>query len=294
MPEYRWPSPPGSFGRPEWTGTGFLLDGSASKILSYAPSVSAWTDQLTTFHEKTAGEAHFIDRASRYRALDQIEAFVGLQDGVILEVGCSSGFMLADLHERFSTSLIMGCDIVLEPLERLAIRMPGIPLLHFDLVKCPLPDASIDAIILLDVLEHIADDATALRQVHRMLKPGGVAVIEVPAGPGLYDVYDRLLMHHRRYSMAALRSLCAAAELEVVNASHLGFFLYPGFWLVKQWNKRFLESKRPSQEQVVARSITRTRDSRLFDWLMRVELALGRTLNYPFGIRCVMTCRKGW
>lgn len=255
-------------------------------------SGTAWTDELTTFHEGTAGESHFIDRASRSHALRQIATFAKPQAGVILDVGCSSGFILADLQRRFPASVIMGSDVVGQSLERLAARMPGVPLLNFDLVECPLDDESIDAVVLLNVLEHIADDLAALQEVHRILKPGGVAVIEVPAGPGLYDVYDELLLHHRRYSLQALREICTASGLEVVYASHLGFFLYPGFWLVKRWNKRFLGSRRQSQERVVARNITSTRDSRLLDRIMRIELALGQTARYPIGIRCVMTCRR--
>jgi SAM-dependent methyltransferase len=63
-------------------------------------------------------------------------------------------------------------------------------LLHFDLRHCPLPDGSFDGVILLNVLEHIKEDAAALRQIARILKPGGIAAIEVPAGRGLYDIYD--------------------------------------------------------------------------------------------------------
>ncbi len=66
---------------------------------------------------------------------------------------------------------------------------------------------------MLNVLEHIRGDALALRQVHRILRPGGVVVIEVSAGPKLYDVYDELLMHHRRYRLPSLaRTLRGAAS----------------------------------------------------------------------------------
>jgi 2-polyprenyl-3-methyl-5-hydroxy-6-metoxy-1,4-benzoquinol methylase len=148
---------------------------------------------------------------------------------VILEIGCSSGFMLMLARERLPNARWIGSDYVRGPLEKLAAEVPQLPLLHFDLRTCPLPDDSVDAVLLLNVLEHIDDDALAMHQVHRILRPGGVAVIEVPARPELYDVYDELLMHHRRYTGAGLRQLLLTAGFEISRFSHLGTLLYPLF-----------------------------------------------------------------
>ncbi len=108
------------------------------------------------------------------------------------------------------------------------------PLLQFDLRDCPLPDNSVDAVLMLNVLEHIDHDGLAMHHVRRVLRPGGVAVIEVPAGPELYDVYDELLMHYRRYTARGLRSLIEGCGLEVVRFTHLGALLYPAFYVVKR------------------------------------------------------------
>ena len=105
-----------------------------------------------------------------------------------------------------------------------------------------------DAVVTLNVLEHIDDDERALRQIHRILKPGGLAVIEVPAGPQLYDVYDKLLMHHRRYTLCGLSRLARTVGFELLTQSHLGVFVYPAFWLVKQRNKRFLSEAEAIQQ----------------------------------------------
>jgi SAM-dependent methyltransferase len=170
--------------------------------------------------------------------------------------------------------------------------MPGLPLLEFNLVTCPLPDSSIDAAILLNVLEHISDDAAAMRQIHRILRPGGIAVIEVPAAPHLYDVYDKVLLHCRRYSLVSLIALAENAGLNVVEKSHLGFFVYPGFWFTKTRNKRFLSAEGVVQQRIVAESIQNTRRSRLLDVVTRLELFVGRWVSYPLGIRCLLTCTK--
>jgi hypothetical protein len=72
-------------------------------------------------------------------------------------------------------------------------------------------------VVLVNVLEHFEDDAAAVSHVARVLKPGGVAVIEVPAGPQLFDVYDKYLQHFRRYQLADLCRLVERAGLQVIE-----------------------------------------------------------------------------
>jgi ubiquinone/menaquinone biosynthesis C-methylase UbiE len=289
---YRWPVPPGYSQEPVWTGHGFRVAGEQVPFLSYTVGTSGWTDELTTFHEDNAGSDHFIDRASRRHAVGEVRRRVRQNIPVILEVGCSSGFLLADLRKHFPDALVIGADYVSGPLAELAERLPTVPLLQFDLVDCPLADNSVDVVVLLNVLEHIENDAGAVRQIQRILKPGGAAVIEVPAGPHLFDVYDKVLMHYRRYSLSGLRRLLEGAGLSVVHASSLGAFLYPAFQLVKKKNKRFLSEPEDVQKQIVARAIRKTGRNRLFEGLMWLESCLSRMVPLPVGIRCLATCVK--
>jgi SAM-dependent methyltransferase len=145
---------------------------------------------------------------------------------------------------------------------------------------------------MLNVLEHIEDDNSALLHAYRILKPDGVLIIEVPAGPHLYDVYDKLLMHFRRYTLRNLTCLAKKCGFTINKCSHLGFFLYPGFWLIKQKNKRFMTEPETTQRQQIKNSISTTRGNKLFHALMQIELLLGKIISYPFGIRCLLTCKK--
>jgi SAM-dependent methyltransferase len=252
---------------------------------------SGWTDDLTDFHEETAGANHPIDVASRVHAARQLKNIV-VEAPVVLEIGCSSGFMLREIRRSLPRAFVIGSDYVRGPLEKVLADMPDLPVLQFDLIRCPMPDESLDALVLLNVLEHIRDDAGAVQQLYRTLKPGGVAVIEVPAGPNLFDVYDKMLMHFRRYSLRSITTLLQSAGFEIVKKSHLGFFVYPAFWVIKQRNKRFLSQDEAAQKRVVAGNIRSTQGSWLFHAVMGVELFLGRFVSYPRGIRCLLTCRK--
>jgi len=277
---------------PLWIGNGFRVGENIFPVLEYSSNAHGWTDDLTTMHEETAGSNHFIDRASRQHALAQVCKYVKGKTPVILEVGCSSGFMLRLIRDRLTDALVMGSDVVHAPLEQLAKEFPDIPLFRFDLTHCPLPDDSVDAVVMLNVLEHIENDSAAIQQVYRILKPGGISVIEVPAGPHLYDVYDKLLKHFRRYTASSLSSLVKRANFQIVEQSHLGFFMYPGFWLVKQRNRRFLSEEEAVHRQIVEKNIRDTGGSPLLKGIMQLELALGGWVSYPLGIRCLLTAMK--
>jgi len=110
------------------------------------------------------------------------------------------------------------------PFLQLAQDTPDIPFLQFGLTTYPLPDNSIDAVVLLNVLRHIKDDQAAMSQVFRIFTPGGIALTEVPLGPHLFDVYHKLLMHQRRYSCRMFSSLARDANLKILCQSHPGFF----------------------------------------------------------------------
>jgi SAM-dependent methyltransferase len=291
--QFSWPPLDGV--RPIWTGRGFDVAGRNCAVLDYEAGESGWSDALTRFHEDTAGEGtHPIDVASRRRARAALRRHLRADDGtlVLLEAGCSSGFLLRELVRDWPGSLVIGSDYIPDPLYRLASRMPGVPLLRFDLVECPLPSASVDAAVLLNVLEHIEDDTGAVEQVARVLKPGGVAVIEGPAGPRLYDAYDRYLQHHRRYRERELARLLECAGLRVAERSHLGFLMYPAFALMKWRNRRWLDAPEDLQRSIVERSITGSRHSRLLRWTTAIEEQFAGRVRYPAGIRCVAVALK--
>lgn len=290
--EFKFPKPPGCTSELYWDGRQFVsADGVWGDILCYSETQSNWSAELTELHEQEAGRNHPIDIASRASAIRSIRMFNQFPEPIVLDVGCSSGFLVEELVRELPGAAVMGADYIAQPLLRLAQRLPGIPILQFDLRQCPLPDNCVDVVTCLNVLEHIDDHAAATRHLFRILKPGGIAHLEVPAGPSLYGVYDELLMHHRRYRMSDLVNLVGQAGFEVLQKTHLGFFVFPAFALAKLAN-RGRRSSEELKKKVVASQIHRTSDSSLFRFIMRVEMALGRRVRFPFGIRCVLVARK--
>ncbi len=290
---FDFPSPAEGAPPPIWAGDAFRVGDATKRIIAFEVGRSGWTDELTRLHEKGTGRHHFINAASRAYALGAIRRLNAAATPIILEVGCASGFFVSDLVAAFPQAHVMGADYTLETLEALAERVPGIPLMRFDLTRCPLPDASVDIVVTLNVLEHIERDDLAVRHMYRILKPGGLMIAEVPAGPALFDAYDKLLMHYRRYDMGRLEKLVEAAGFRTLEKSHLGFLIYPAFWLTKKLTRLKASLVASDAKAAVERSIETTgRLNRLANPLMACEDWLRRRAYLSFGIRCLICCRK--
>lgn len=296
LASYGWPPLPGAAGRaPAWEDDGFhLAAGTAPQtVLTYGESESHWSEELTALHEAEAGNGdHPLDRASRALALRSLRQHLPSSPGVVLDVGCSSGFFLRDLRRELPATPVMGADYLAGPLHQLAPALPGVPLLQFDLRTCPLPSDSLAAVVCLNVLEHIDRDQEALGHLHRILQPGGIAHVEVPAGPGCYDIYDEHLLHHRRYTMRELTAKARQAGFRILSRTHLGALVYPAFAFVKRRNRRYLQLPPAEKAALIGRMMRTTRQSTAMALALRLELFLGRVLAYPFGIRCVAVLQK--
>jgi len=275
--------------RPNWSGDAFVVGGQRTAVLEYSENFEGWSDGLTSLHEVAVGHNHPIDVASRKDALVQIQRFVSLPDAVIVEIGCSSGIFLGELVKNFPAATVLGADVVKEPLYRLAEKLPGVPLIRFDLLKCPLPDKIADVIVMLNVLEHIEDDVAALKKVFNLLKPGSYLVMEVPAGPRLYDSYDAELCHFRRYSAKELQQKLEKVGFTVIRRSHLGFIMYPAFCAVKLINKWRLPRKNTS---LVGDQASRTSASLWVRLAMKLESSYLIHISLPFGIRALAVAQR--
>lgn len=278
----------------KWNGEAFDLGNESVRVLAYGVSPSGWTNELTRLHEDAGGSDHFIDVASRSHALTEVQRSVRRTPSVVLEIGVSSGFLLSELKARLPGHAIVGADYTRDTLEDLGQRLSQVPLIQFDLTRCPLPDAFADVVIALNVLEHISDHEAALAELYRILRPDGSLIIEVPAGSSLFDIYDKALMHYRRYDMPTLLTLLHHAGFSIEQKSHLGFFLFPAFYLSKRLNQlRYGRTHAGPTQEVAARQIAATKKTgALGQLVMRLEDSLRPYVPYPVGLRCLVTAIK--
>lgn len=156
----------------------------------------------------------------------------------VLDVGCGAG----EGAQIFPEAHLTGLD---PSEEALAL----VPKAHYrELVRgsgeqLVFPSASFDVVLLLDALEHMAADDDALREARRVLRPGGVMCITVPAYQWLWSKHDEAVHHKRRYTRQQLVKKMEAAGFTVRYASYyMMLFLLP-IALFRFLAGRFLRSK---------------------------------------------------
>jgi SAM-dependent methyltransferase len=140
----------------------------------------------------------------------------GLASRSVLDVGAGDAWFATCFCERYPRDNVVCWDAGYAA-ERIA-TMPTAPRLSY---VAAAPEGPFDLVLLLDVIEHVQDDAALLREVLARLRSGGTAIISVPAWPWLYGLHDVHLGHCRRYSPAAARKLLSTAGLEVEQAGGL-------------------------------------------------------------------------
>lgn len=99
----------------------------------------------------------------------------------------------------------------------------GNPVIAGDLQTLELPPEAFDAAVCAEVLEHLDDDAAALAVLAAALRPGGLLLVTVPAGPYRYDWTDRWAGHVRRYTLEGLRERISGAGFTDVDVQAWGF-----------------------------------------------------------------------
>ena len=91
-----------------------------------------------------------------------------------------------------------------------------------------------DIILAMDVLEHIKEDHTALKEWRNALKPDGLLLITVPAFQHLWSNHDIFLGHYKRYNKKSLHDLANSAGLKVVKIHYIFSFIYPIVYLLRK------------------------------------------------------------
>jgi len=268
---------------------------SEEAFTAYAAALDVnWSEELETLHEESSRD-HFLDVWTRTAILDAVAPHLPAGGApAILDAGCSTGYLLEDLRRAYPSARLLGADLVAGGLRKAHALVPDAELLLADVCALPLRDGAVDAVVSANLLEHVLDDAGALRELHRVLRPGRVAAIVVPAGPRIYDYYDRFLGHERRYARGELAGKGRAAGFEVLTDTHIGALIYPAFWAVKQRNRRAHRDPSPDEMRaLVERDITRTTDSLLGAATTAIERALLRHgVSLPAGVRGFTVLRR--
>ncbi len=209
----------------------------------------------------------------------------------LLDCGAGTGIFAQEMEAQCRVLVL---DDHEEALRILRTRFRAEQILSLAGDAVPLPDGSLEYVTALDVLEHVPDDGAVVRGFHRLLKPGGLAVVTVPASMALWSDWDVALHHFRRYDRAQLRALFPADAWELVYVNYTNVAVYPAVWLVRKWR-----AWRPVKTAVRAGGgeAARTEDKIPPRWLngilrtVFVGLAQWR-VPFPFGVSLILVARR--
>jgi SAM-dependent methyltransferase len=173
-----------------------------------------------TAHEwGTAPE--FVGPRHELRERLLLDLFLSASPGPeVLNAGAGQGTMSTRL-ERLGYE-VTSTDVSQAAIELLLGRLSG-PVAEASITELPFDDESFDGAVLGEVLEHVEDDRGALGELARVLRPGGVLAVSVPANPALYGPSDEWAGHVRRYTRPALIEACTSAGLAVDRCLGWGF-----------------------------------------------------------------------
>ena len=165
-------------------------------------------------------DRHWWYRGRRRIVADAVAMLELPDDAQILDAGCGSGRNL-ELLAAFGA--VTGLEPSSASLSVARGRRLGC-VVEGSIESIPLPDASFDLATSLDVIEHV-DDVTALRELRRVVRPGGFLLITVPAYPALWGPHDELNHHRRRYTRSSLLRAAALAGWEPLRTTHFNSLL---------------------------------------------------------------------
>jgi SAM-dependent methyltransferase len=206
---------------------------------------------------------------------------------LLLDCGAGTG--------RFALEMAAHCRVLVlddheEALRLLRTRFRPEQILSLAGDAVPLPDGSLEYVTALDVLEHVPDDAAVVRGFHRLLKPGGIAAVTVPASMALWSDWDTALHHFRRYDRPQLRALFPDCDWELIHVNYTNVLVYPAVWCARKW--RALRRRLGLKESSV-----RAEDQLPPRWLnggLRAQfVALAKwRLPFPFGVSLLLVARR--
>jgi ubiquinone/menaquinone biosynthesis C-methylase UbiE len=184
---------------------------------------------------RTVEDTHWWYRGLHTLVIDAVNRW-GAENGQIADVGCGTGGMAAKLTDKF---VVTGLDYSPEALafcrERDMERVA-----RADAANIPLADDSVDIVLLLDVLYHggVPDRGKVLQEAKRILRPGGVIIINVPAYQWLYSSHDVAVHTAHRFTRGEMNTLLKDAGFKILSSSYWNSVLLPAIVacrLVLRW-----------------------------------------------------------
>lgn len=156
------------------------------------------------------------------------------KDDTILDLGCGEGIMLEKLIKRYPHKSIVGLDTMPENVQ--ITSKLGLPVQLGDIYHLDFPVNSIDAVILMEVIEHLVNPELAIKEIHKVLKPGGKLIIVFPNDA--FFLIARILTlkfkeaaydpgHQKQWTHQEIRGFLKNLDFDVKSSKSIPFLWWP-------------------------------------------------------------------
>ena len=218
-----------------------------------------------------AEDRHWWYRGRR-TVIEEVLSGLELRPGArILDAGCGSGRNMIELARR---GTVTGLELSPTSVALARERDCG-EVVEGSLLDMPFADGSFDLAVSLDVIEHLEDDLGAMRELRRVVAPGGALLVTVPAYQWLWSGHDVINHHYRRYTRRSVQAVAEQAGWRQVRTTYFNSLLLPVAILLR----------------VLDRVNTRTTESSLDLWVPPEPL--NRLLELPLSLEAKLIRRGG-
>ena len=204
----------------------------------------------------------------------------------ILNVGAAAGG-----SSNWLASLGQVTSLENDPLFISYLKEQEIEVIDASVTNIPFPDESFDLVCAFDVIEHVADDRQAVRELIRVCKPGGRVCITVPAFQLLWSAHDVVNGHYRRYKTKQLRQLVEMLSAGQLYSSYFNSILFIPVLIFRKLQR--LLKKGSNTDQSDFRYFAH---NKIFNGLMKLlfglEVFLLKFSRFPFGVSLIMLLKK--
>ena len=233
-----------------------------------------------------AEATHFWFRGFRAFVAPAIEEIAaGRRDLRLIDCGCGTGNNLSLLKPY---GRVFGFDLTTEGAHR--ARRTERPIVQANIERIPYQAEAFDIATSFDVLQSVPDDRAALREMARILKPGGHAILNVTAFEFMRADHAEVWNELRRYTPASAGRLIGDSGLQVVRISFLFASVFPMMLAARMWQKMlrpFRELEGDSDLEVPAEPLNTA-----LTWLVEREAALSRRIPMPIGSSLLIVAKK--
>jgi SAM-dependent methyltransferase len=197
-------------------------------------------------------------------------------DARVLDIGTSTGTnlrLLKDLGFSNRRGLDLSDDAIRWCAEKGLGRVE-----KGDVCMLPFGDGEFQLVLATDIIEHVDDDLQAVKEIRRVLVPGGTAIISVPAFQSLWGLQDDVSHHKRRYLKQKFLDLIGRGGLACREGFYFNYLLFVPIWAARQLI-RLLKMKLESENQLNAPML-----NRILTWIFMLDVNTARIVRPPFGV----------